>query len=308
MEAGKKILKESSNVRLTGNGKMIKERDVIMIKVLHVLSGGVSFLNHEGIRAVSDALPIALKKKNVDVRIVMPSYQEIPETIRKTIKWQESIHIPVGWKNQYCGLEHTVYENVPFYFLSNKGYFNRPDFWGFQDDAERFAFFNRAALEMLPFIDFQPDVIHCHDWQTGMVPVLHKITYQQNTFYRHMKTVFTIHNLKEQGCFPPNVLREYFNLGTEYLTSEGLEFYGKVNYLKGGISYSDQITTDSPAYARKIQSPDYGEGLDGLLRRQCHKLKGVLSGFEWDQCADAYLEIYRELLRRSNLKPVSSLT
>ncbi len=277
-----------------------------MIKVLHVLSGRVSFLNHEGESASVDALSTALKKKNVDVRIVMPKYQEIPETINKKIKWQERIHVPMRWRNQYyqyCGVEHMVHENVPFYFLSNKWYFNRSGFCGFQDDAERFAFFNKAVLEMLPFIDFQPDVIHCHDWQTGMVPALHKIIYQNNAYYRHMKTVFTIHDLKEQGCFPPNVLQEYFDLGAEHLTPEGLEFYGKVNYLKGGINYSDQITTVSPDYAQKIQSPDHGEGLDGLLRHQCHKLKGVLNGFEWDQCADTYLKIYRNFHREANLLP-----
>lgn len=254
-----------------------------MLKVLFAASEAAPFIKTGGLGDVIGSLPKALKKENVDVRVVMPKYQEMPPDIQEKIKWQESIYVPVGWRNQFCGLEHMVYEGIPFYFLDNKYYFNRPGYYGYPDDGERYAFFNRAVLEMLPFFDFQPDVIHCHDWQAGMIPALHKILYQQKPYYRNMKTVFTIHNLKYQGVFPPETLRELFNLGPEHLTREGLEFHNNVSYLKGGINYADLVTTVSQTYAAEIQTAYYGEQMDGLLRSQSHKIHGVLNGLDYDE-------------------------
>lgn len=253
-----------------------------MLKVLFAASEAAPFIKTGGLGDVIGSLPKALKRENVDVRVVMPKYQEIPPAVQEKIKWQESIYVPVGWRNQFCGLEYMVYEGIPFYFLDNKYYYNRPGYYGYPDDGERYAFFSRAVLEMLPFFDFQPDVIHCHDWQTGMVPALHKIIYQQKPYYRNMKTMFTIHNLRYQGIFPPEVLRELFNLGSEHLTREGLEFHGNVSYMKGGINYADLVTTVSPTYAQEIQTPYYGEQLDGLLRSHAQKLRGVLNGLDYE--------------------------
>ena len=254
-----------------------------MLKVLFVASEAAPFIKTGGLGDVIGSLPKALKKENVDVRVAMPKYQEIPAYIQEKIKWQESIYVPVGWRHQFCGLEYMIFEGIPFYFLDNKYYFNRPGYYGYPDDGERYAFFNRAVLEMLPFFDYQPDIIHCHDWQAGMIPALQKIEYQRRPYYKNIKTVFTIHNLKYQGIFPPEVLRELFNLGYEHLTPEGLEFHGNVSYLKGGIKYADLVTTVSPGYAEEIKTPYYGEQMDGLLSSQGHKVKGVLNGLDYDE-------------------------
>lgn len=254
-----------------------------MLKVLFAASEAAPFIKTGGLGDVIGSLPKALKKENVDVRVVMPKYHDIPAEIQEKIKWKESIYVPVGWRNQFCGLEHMVYEGVPFYFIDNKYYYSRPGYYGYPDDGERFAFFNRAVLEMLPFFDFQPDVIHSHDWQAGMVPALHKILYQQKPYYRNIKTVFTIHNLKYQGVFLPEVLRELFNLGNEHLTREGLEFHNNVSYLKGGINYADMVTTVSPTYAQEIQTPFYGEQMDELLKSQGHKIRGILNGLDYEE-------------------------
>lgn len=254
-----------------------------MLKVLFAASEAAPFIKTGGLGDVIGSLPKALKKENVDVRVVMPKYNEIPPEIQEKIKWQESIYVPVGWRNQFCGLEYMVYEGIPFYFLDNKYHFNRPGYYGYPDDGERFAFFNRAVLEMLPFFDFQPDVIHSHDWQAGMIPALHKILYQYKPYYRKIKTVFTIHNLKYQGIFPPETLRELFNLGNEHLTREGLEFHNNVSYLKGGINYADIVTTVSPTYAEEIQTPYFGEQMEGLLKNQGHKIRGILNGLDYDE-------------------------
>jgi starch synthase len=254
----------------------------MILKVLIVTACQTPLLlSDEACRSIF-GLAVALKKKNVDVRMVMPRTSDIPGAIQQQIHWHDSILVPVGWDKRFCGLEQVMHQHVPVYFLDNKEYFLKTDRDFLEKNAEAYAFFNRGALEMLPYFDFRPDVIHSIDWYTGMVPALHKIMYQQIPFYQHMKTVFTIRQMNDKGCFPRKVLREWFNLGSEHLTQEGLEFYGDMCFLKAGINYADYLTTLSPSYASDIQHPAHGAGLEGLMQWQSKKLAGLVHGPDTD--------------------------
>ncbi|KXZ39750.1 starch synthase [Alkalithermobacter thermoalcaliphilus JW-YL-7 = DSM 7308] len=254
-----------------------------MLKLLYVASEGFPFVKTGGLGDVAYSLPKELRKKGIDVRVVLPKYNAIPERYKSNMKLIKSIYVQVGWRMQYCGIEYLENEGVPYYFIDNEYYFKREGgYYGFYDDAERFSFYNRAVLEMIDHIDFKPDIIHCNDWHTGMIPVFLKAHYNQNPRYYDIKTMFTIHNLKYQGIFPPEILGDLLNLGMEYYNQDAIEFYGAINFMKGGINFSDVVTTVSPSYSQEIQYPYFGEKLDGLLRYRKEKLYGILNGIDYD--------------------------
>jgi starch synthase len=192
----------------------------------------------------------------------------------------KDIEVPVGHRRQYCGIEKLVDDGLTIYFLDNEYYFKRHGSYGFFDDGERFAFFSRAVLESLPHLEDRPDIIHCHDWQTGPMSVLLQAHYQNHPFYKNIRTVFTIHNLRYQGIYPKTVLADLLDLSDLYFSMDGLEFYGNVSYLKAGLAYSDMITTVSPTYAEEIKCPFYGERLDGFLQKRQADLKGIINGID----------------------------
>ena len=166
------------------------------------------------------------------------------------------------------GLKNLSYDGVTFYFVDNEQYFKRDRLYGYADDGERFAFFNQAVLESLAHLSFYPDVIHCHDWHTGMIPFLLKKKYQEKKEYAEIRTVFTIHNLQFQGIMPKEALIDLFNLDDKYFHVEELEFYGNINFMKGAIVAADKITTVSPTYMNEIQTDYFGEKLNGLLMKR----------------------------------------
>ena len=250
------------------------------MKILFVATEASPFFKTGGLGDVIGSLPKALLKEGADVRVIMPKYSSIPSSYREKMVHKAAITVPVGWRRQFCGLEEYTELDVPFYFIDNDFYFAREGIYGFYDDAERFAFFCRAVLDALPYLEFQPDIIHCHDWPTGMVSTFLKAHYQNNEFYQDIKTVFTIHNLRYQGLFPKEILGELLDLGEEYFNMGGLEFYGQVNYLKGGLVFSDLVTTVSPTYAMEIQTPEFGENLDGLLSKKAGSLMGIANGID----------------------------
>ncbi|SHK44843.1 glycogen synthase GlgA [Tepidibacter formicigenes] len=255
-----------------------------MIKVLYVASEAVPFVKTGGLADVAFSLPKELRKLGIDIRIVIPKYNSISDDFRKNMRFLKSINVEVGWRRQYCGIEYIEYENVPYYFIDNEYYFKRDSgygIYGYYDEAERFSFFNRAVLEMIDSIEFKPDIIHCNDWHTGMISTFLKVHYKDKPNYKDIKTIFTIHNLKYQGIFSPEILGELLNLGTEYLNLDSLEFYGGVSFMKGGINYSDVITTVSNSYSKEIQTPYYGEQLDGLLRSRNKNLYGIVNGIDY---------------------------
>lgn len=248
------------------------------MKILFVATEASPFFKTGGLGDVIGSLPKALRQEGVEVRLIMPKYASIPSSYREKMVQKAVITVPVGWRRQFCGLEELLEGEMPCYFINNDFYFAREGIYGFYDDAERFAFFCRAVLEVLPVLEFQPDIIHCHDWQTGMVSTFLKAHYQHNEFYQAIKTVFTIHNLRYQGLFPQEILGELLDLGEAYFNMGTLEFYGQVNYLKAGLVFSDLVTTVSPSYALEIQTPQFGENLDGLLSAKAGSLKGIVNG------------------------------
>jgi starch synthase len=252
-----------------------------MKKVLMIASEAVPFAKTGGLADVIGSLPEALLKKGIDVRVIIPQYKVISDDFKSKMSHIGHINVKLGWRNQYCGINEYEYRGVKFYFIDNEYYFGRDNIYGHYDEAERYAFFCLSALESLPFIDFKPDIIHCNDWQSGMIPVLLNINYKDQDFCKDIKTVFTVHNLQYQGIFPSEVLGDIFGLSYEHFTSDKLEFYGNLNFMKGGIVYSDTLTTVSPSYAREIQTERYGERLDGLLREKQEKLFGVLNGIDY---------------------------
>lgn len=255
-----------------------------MMKVLFAASECVPFVKTGGLADVVGALPKEILKNDVDVRVILPLYREIPKSWRDKMTHKLYFYVNLGWRRQYCGIEELVYEGITFYFVDNEYYFGRPYVYGLGgDEGERFAYFDRAVLEALPHIGFRPDVLHCHDWQTGMIPVLLKSQYQTLDFYRGIKTLFTVHNLQYQGVFSIDYIEDLLSLGSWAYTSDNVEFYGGASFMKGGLKFADYISTVSPTYALEIQSGYYGERLDGLLRSRGNKLVGILNGIDTDE-------------------------
>jgi starch synthase len=233
-----------------------------------------------GLADVAGALPKELKKLGTEVCVILPNYSVIPERFKQTFQFRKSIDVQLGSQSQYCGIFSTEHDGITYYFIDNESYFNRDSLYGHDDDGERFSFFSKAVLECIPHLDFIPDVIHCHDWHTAMVNFLLNAHYRQNPMYKDIKTVFTIHNLQFQGIFPYQVMSDLLGLDSQYFNVEQLEFFGNVNFMKGGIVASDIVTTVSPTYKEEIQLPYYGERLDGLLRKHSNKLIGIVNGID----------------------------
>jgi len=252
------------------------------LKVLIVASEMAPFAKVGGLADVVGSLPKALSTLGVDVRVVIPRYKKIEGSTYMT-----DFPVFMGNHLETAILRHKNIKgpegDIPVYFIDNYRYFYRDYIYAGDDDAERFAFFSKAVLEMLPLIEFSPDVIHCNDWQTGMIPVILKERYaKQDDFYKGIGTLYTIHNLQYQGLFPKDILR-LLDLGDEYFHPEALEFYGKVNFMKAGLMFADQLSTVSNTYAKEIQTPEYGERLDGVLRKRSRDLHGIINGIDYEE-------------------------
>lgn len=253
------------------------------MKILLVASEAYPFIKTGGLADVAYALPRALKKLGADVRVIIPKYEDISSNYKNKMKHMESFSVNVGWRNQYCGLEYLKYDGIPFYFVDNEYYFKRKGAYGFYDDGERFSYFCKAVLESIEHMEgFVPDVIHCNDWHTGMIPLLLKSHYQSVSKLSYVKTMFTIHNLRYQGVFPKGILGDLLNLGEEYFSEDGVKFHDGVSFMKAGINYSDIVTTVSKSYAEEIKYNFYGEGLDGLMREKDYKLHGIVNGIDYE--------------------------
>ncbi|HHY72580.1 MAG TPA: glycogen synthase GlgA [Bacillus bacterium] len=249
------------------------------MNILFVVSECVPFIKSGGLADVAGALPKELKKLGCDVRVMMPKYGTIGKQFKDRMEKVAEFNVQLNWRNQYCGIEKLEQDGIVYYFLDNEYYFKRDTMYGHYDDGERFSFFCRAALNAIPYLEFSPNILHCHDWHTGMVPFLLNAQYREFEEYATIRTIFTIHNLQFQGIFPREILGDLLNLDDSYF-DEQLEFYGCVNFMKAAIVSSDLITTVSPTYMNEIQMPYYGEKLDGLLRSRHTALKGILNGID----------------------------
>jgi len=262
-----------------------------MSKILMCSSEVAPFAKTGGLGDVVGALPQALVKLGHDVRVVLPKYGCIPQQYRERMEFKFFLYIPLGWRRKYCGVFELVENGVTYYFIDNEYYFGDPYLYKW-NDLERFAFYDKACLEILRTLDFKPDVLHCHDWQAGMIPVLLNAYYVNNEFYQGIKTVFTIHNLRYQGIYSMDIVADFFSLDKGFFTDDKLEFHGCANLLKGGIVYSDYVTTVSPTYAEEIKTPIGGERLNGLLAARDQSLFGIINGIdttEYNSKTDPYI-------------------
>ncbi|MCM3587992.1 glycogen synthase GlgA [Mesobacillus maritimus] len=252
------------------------------MKILFAVSECVPFVKSGGLADVAGSLPKELNSLGMDVRVILPKYQLIPDEYKKKMKKIAEFIVPVGWRNQYCGIDMLELDGVTYYFIDNEYYFKRRQMYGDFDEGEQFAYFNRAILESISEIDFYPDVIHCHDWHTGMVPFLLQEQYRERDGYNTIQTVFTIHNLQFQGIFPYDILGDLFGLNAQECRTELLEFYGNVSFMKAALLTADKITTVSPTYMNEIQTVYFGEKMDGVLRSREADLVGILNGIDYE--------------------------
>jgi starch synthase len=252
------------------------------MNILFAASESAPFAKTGGLADVIGSLPKELKRQGIDVRVMLPKYEDIPQVYKESMHTITSFEVTLGWRKQYFGIQSLEHEGITFYFADNEYYFKRSGFYGYDDDAERFGLFCRGAIEALPYLEFQPDVIHCHDWQTAMIPVLLKAHYSHFPFYENMKTMLTIHNLKYQGVFGRQTLQDLFGLTDDYFTGTTLELHGGASFLKGGLNFADRITTVSQTYAEEIQIPYFGENLDSLLRYRSNSLSGIVNGIDYE--------------------------
>ena len=255
-----------------------------MKKILFVTSEAVPFIKTGGLADVAGSLPKYFDKEYFDIRVMVPKYLCMKQEWRDQMQYVTHFYMNLAWRSQYVGILELEYEGIKFYFVDNEYYFSGPKPYGnIYEDIEKFAFFFMAAISALPSLDFRPDIIHCHDWQTGLVPVFLNDSFQNNPFFQGIKTIMTIHNLKFQGVWDMKTVKDITGLSASYFAPDKLEAYGDANYLKGGIVYSDAVTTVSETYAEEIKMPYYGEHLDGLMCARSNSLRGIVNGIDYHE-------------------------
>lgn len=252
------------------------------MKVLFAAAECAPFFKAGGLGDVAGALPKELKKKGADIKVVLPFFTKMAEPYKEQVQDLFQFEVYVGWRKQFCGVKHLALKGIDYYFIDNLYYFDRPDLYGYDDDVERFAFFQLALIELMEKIDFIPDVLHVNDYHTAMVPFLLKEKYHWIQAFSEIRTILTIHNIEFQGQFDRAVLYDLFGMGTERYDDGTVRFKDCVNFMKAGILYSDRITTVSPSYAEEIKTPAFSAGLDVILRMESGKLSGILNGIDYE--------------------------
>jgi len=250
------------------------------MKVLFVASEAAPFIKTGGLADVMGALPKALQALGVEPALVIPNYEGVGEEYKNAMETVFEGSVDLSWRNQYLGVKKLVQDGIPVYFIDNEYYFKRDKLYGYDDDAERFAYFSKAALTMLHYIDFKPDVIHTNDWHTGLLGAYLKEDFMQDPYFQGMKNIYTIHNLKYQGVFGRNIVEDVLGLPLHLLYNGNIENDGDVNFMKAGMCYADFITTVSPSYAEEITYPYFGEGLEDYVALCAGKISGILNGLD----------------------------
>jgi starch synthase len=252
------------------------------IKVLFAASEVAPFAKVGGLADVLGALPRTLTAQGCDARVILPLYKNIKQNRTDILHFHGWRMVKMGWRSLYAGLYSCVLDGVTYYFVDNEYYFHFEQVYvEYTFDIERFCFFQRAVLDFMgEFLDFQPDILHCNDWQTGMMPLLLEAQYKSKGIHTNVKTVYTIHNLKYQGIHGIDTIKDYLELPDRYFTDELLVKDGAVNFMKAGIVFSNSVTTVSPTYAYEIMTDYYGEGLQNTLQKQAYKVSGILNGID----------------------------
>ena len=250
-------------------------------KIMFVASEAAPFIATGGLAEVIGSLSKAIAKDDTfDVRVIIPLYQDIKKEFRKDFKFIGNIFVPLSWRNQSCGIFEYEKDNVKFYFVDNEYYFKRPGCYGYYDDGERFAFFCRSVMEILSFLNFYPDILHCHDWQAALATLYLKTIYCFRPEYQFIRSVFTIHNIEYQGKYSLDILEDLFGISNRYRYL--VEYDRCINLMKGAIECSERFSTVSPTYAGEIKDPYYAHGLDAIICRNEFKLCGILNGIDVD--------------------------
>ena len=253
-----------------------------MKRILYAAAECGPFIKTGGLGSVLASLPRELDKDQYDVRVVIPGYECIDQSWKDQMEYVLTFHMMLGWREQTAVLKKMVHEGVVIYFIENPYYFCGDSPYGdISADVEKFTFFCKAALEMLAYLKFEPDIIHCHDWQSAMIPVFLKGMFSHDPFYSRIKTIMTIHNLKFQGWSDMGRMKDITGLPDEMFGFDCLESFGQANMLKGGLSCADKITTVSKTYAEEIKEPEYGENLDPVLRYRAGDLSGIVNGIDY---------------------------
>lgn len=255
------------------------------MNVVFASAEAAPFVKTGGLGDVAGSLPAALQKAGANVIVMVPLYGTISDEYKNKMEHVAEFYVSLGWRNEYCGLERLVHNGVTYLFVDNKRYFDRDYPYGFFDDGERFAFFSKAITESLQYLPdgFRPDILHCNDWHTALAPVFLREFYQGMPLYENVSTIFSIHNIAFQGQFSAKVLEDI--CGLAHIPAAAFQLtcgYDAVNFMQGALNYSDAITTVSPTYAGEIQTPAYGEHLDGVLRRRREALQGIVNGIDTD--------------------------
>lgn len=248
-------------------------------KILFVASECTPYIVTGGLAEVIGSLSKALAASGkFDVRVVIPLYSDIKKEYREKFTYLGNIYVHLAWRNQYCGIFSYEQDGVTFYFLDNEFYFKRPGCYGYFDDGERFAFFSRAVLEIMPFLNFYPEVMHCHDWQAALAAIYLKTNYCFRQEYQFIRALFTIHNIEYQGQYSLDILSSLFDIYGKYQYL--VEYNNSINLMKGAIECCERFSTVSPRYAQEIKDPYFAHGLDPIVRRNEFKLSGILNGID----------------------------
>lgn len=265
-----------------------------MKKILFVSSEAVPYIKTGGLADVVGSLPKYFDRNEYDVRVMLPKYACMDAAFLPNLRFVCHFYVNLNWRKQYVGILESEYRGIHYYFVDNEFYFaGSSPYNNIYEDVEKFAYFSKAVLASLPYIDYAPDVIHCHDWQTGLVPVYLHTAFGDDNFYAGIKTVFSIHNLKFQGRWRIREVIDITGLPEQIFNDKELESYGEANYLKGGVVYADAVTTVSPSYANEITTQEGGEGLHGLMNARRNVLYGILNGIDYDEFnpqTDPYIE------------------
>lgn len=250
------------------------------MKILYAASEAAPFCKTGGLADVAGSLPPALAESGAETAVILPLYQSVREKFGAQMEYRGYTFIDLSWRHAYCGLFRLCRDNVIWYFLDNEQYFKRPELYGYADDGERFAFFSRAVVGILPMLEFLPDVIHCNDWQTALIPIYLRDLGTLDLRLRGIRTVLSIHNIEYQGRFGREALEDLFGLNRGWADDGTLMMDGDINLLKGAILCADAVNAVSPTYAREIQTEHYAHGLDPVMRMCGGKLYGILNGID----------------------------
>ncbi len=248
------------------------------MNILFASTEAVPFSKTGGLGDVVGSLPRELNRQGINARVILPFYKGIKDQFGSSISYVKSFTVPLAWRNVYCGLFKTEYKGVIFYFLDNEQYFDRDRNYGYYDDGERFAFYSMGVLAAIKESDFEPDILHCNEWQTAMVPVYRKTLFGNDPYYDRIPVVFTIHNIEYQGRFGKEILADLLGLTKSHESL--LEMNGDLNFMKGAIVTCDHLTTVSPTYAEEILYPFYAHGMEKILGENRYKLTGILNGID----------------------------